>query len=54
VTLKQLEDEHRLKDRELKTDVRSLKVQSKEQDLAHNEYMFALKTEFDRQATLLR
>ncbi|KAM3131174.1 hypothetical protein pb186bvf_016754 [Paramecium bursaria] len=54
VTLKQLEDDHRMKDRELKTDIRSLKVQQKEQDLAHNEYMFALRTEYDRQSTLLR
>jgi hypothetical protein len=30
VTLKQLEDEHRLKDRELKTDIRTLKVMQKE------------------------
>jgi hypothetical protein len=49
-----LEDEHRLKDRELKTDIRTLKVMQKEQDLAHNDYMFALKTEFDRQTTVLR
>lgn len=43
-----------MKDRELKTDIRAQKVQQKEHDLAHNEYMFALKFEFDRQATLLR
>ncbi|CAD8121594.1 unnamed protein product [Paramecium sonneborni] len=54
VTLKQLEDDHRMKDRELKTDIRSLKVQQKEADLAQNDYMFALKTEYDRQATQLR
>ena len=31
ITLKQLEDEHRIKERSLKTDIRSLNVMLKEQ-----------------------
>lgn len=34
ITLKQLEDEHRIKSRELKTDIRSLKVVKKEQEIS--------------------
>ena len=54
VTLKQLEDDHRLKEREFKTDNRTLKIILKEQQLSHFDYVFALKTEFDKQSTLLR
>lgn len=40
VTLKQLEDEHRIKERSLKTDIRSLHVMLKEQEMSHEDYMF--------------
>ncbi|EAR84655.2 growth-arrest-specific microtubule-binding protein (macronuclear) [Tetrahymena thermophila SB210] len=54
VTLKQLEDQHRIKSRELKTDVRSLKVTKKEQEISQQDYLFALKSEHDKQMTLMR
>jgi chromosome segregation ATPase len=54
VTLKQLEDEHRIGERELKFDNRALNMQVKEQEVNQNEYMFALKTEYDRNMTQLR
>jgi hypothetical protein len=54
VTLKQLEDEHLIKNRELKTDNRALKVIKKEQELSHIDYTFALEQDLDRQSTLLR
>lgn len=43
ITLKQLEEEHRIKERELKTDVRALHVNLKEQELSNEDYKFALK-----------
>lgn len=54
MTLKQLEDEHRTKERELKTDNRTLKVQIKEQELSQMDYIFAIKSEYDRRSTALR
>ena len=52
VTLKQNEDDHRIKERELKTDNRYLKTQVefiwqyKEQELSHLDYNFALNAEW--------
>lgn len=43
VTLKQLEDEHRIKQRSLKTDVRALHVTLKQQEVSQENYTFALK-----------
>lgn len=54
VTLKQLEDEHRIKERELKTDNRNLQVQVKEQELGHLDYMYSMQLEADRKMTELR
>jgi len=54
ITLKQGEDEHRIKERELKTDIHSLKTQNKEQELSHNDYVFALNTDFSKKQTNLR
>ena len=54
ITLKQLEQEHRLRDRELKTDVRALHVGLKEQQLSSEDYKFALKAEHDKKKTELR
>jgi hypothetical protein len=44
ITLKQLEDEHRIRERSLKTDIRSLEVALKEQETSQNDYVFALKS----------
>jgi growth arrest-specific protein 8 len=54
ITLKQLEDEHRIKERALKTDIRSLHVMLKEQELSQEDYTFALKAENDKRQTELR
>jgi growth arrest-specific protein 8 len=54
ITLKQLEDEHRIKERALKTDTRSLHVMLKEQELSQEDYTFALKAENDKRQTELR
>ncbi len=54
VTLKQLEDEHRIKERALKTDIRALHVSLKEQELSQENYIFALKAENDKRQTELR
>lgn len=54
ITLKQLEEQHRIKERELKTDVRSLHVNVKQQELSNEDYKFALKAEHDRKRTELR
>lgn len=54
VTLKQLEDEHRIKERALKTDIRALSVSLKEQELSQENYTFALKAENDKRQTELR
>ena len=59
-TLKQNEDDHRIKERELKTDNRYLKTQVefiwqyKEQELSHLDYNFALNAEWDKKMTLQR
>lgn len=54
MTLKQLEDEHRVKERELKTDNRNLKIQLNEQEIGHLDYTYAMKLEEDRLMTELR
>lgn len=54
VTLKQVEDEHRGKERELKFDTRSLNVNLKEQEVSHNDYFYAIKYDFDNKSNLLR
>ena len=54
ITLKQLEDEHRIKERELKTDNRNLKIQLNEQEIGHSDYTYAMKLEEDRMMTELR
>jgi hypothetical protein len=54
VNLKYKEDEHTVKQRELKFDNRALKVQLKEQEVNHTEYGFALKSDYDKKMTLLR
>ena len=51
ITLKQLEDEHRIRERALKTDLRSLHVMLKEQEMSHEDYTFALKAENDKNQT---
>ena len=40
--MKNVEDEHRIDERELKQDLRALKVQKKEQEVRHSEYLNAL------------
>ncbi|KRX07161.1 hypothetical protein PPERSA_00071 [Pseudocohnilembus persalinus] len=55
ITLKQLEDEHRIKSRELKTDTRSLKVIKKEQEVSQHDYvMYALNFDFSKKFLSLR
>jgi hypothetical protein len=54
ITLKQLEDEHRIKERELKTDIRSLQINLREQELSNNDFRFALKVEHDKRTTMQR
>jgi hypothetical protein len=51
VTLKNAEDDHRIEQRELKQDVRSLKVQKKEQEVRHMEYLNTLTKDFNKRAT---
>jgi len=46
-----VEDEHRVNERELKQDVRALKVQKKEQEVRHMEYLNALTKDKNKQAT---
>ena len=42
IKLKNSEDEHRINERELKQDLRALKVSKKEQETRHTEYINAL------------
>jgi SHS2 domain-containing protein len=51
ITLKNVEDENRINERELKQDVRALKVSKKEQEVRHTEYLNALTREKNKQAT---
>ena len=54
VHLKNAEDEHRYKQRELKYDVRALKVQEKETETGHDSYMRAFMKEEDKKKMELR
>eukprot|EP00347_Sterkiella_histriomuscorum_P005078 403357984 len=54
ITLKNVEDEHRINERELKQDLRALKVQKKEQEVRHQEYLNALTKDKNKQATKIR
>ena len=54
VSLKNAEDEHRVQARGLKYDVRALKVQEKEVEVGHEDYMRALKKEQDKKMTEMR
>lgn len=54
ITLKNVEDDHRINERELKQDVRALKVQKKEQEVRHTEYLNALTREKNKQGTRVR
>ncbi len=53
-TLKNVEDEHRVNERELKADYRALKVQIKEQELREGDYLRALMKEHDKNSTRMR
>ena len=54
ITLKNIEDENRIDERELKQDLRALKVSKKEQDVRHQEYLNALTREKNKEQTKLR
>lgn len=54
ITLKNVEDEHRINERELKQDNRALKVTKKEQEVRHKEYLNALRKEKNKQSTQVR
>ena len=54
ITLKNVEDENRVQERELKQDVRAIKVSQKEQEIRHKEYLNALQKEKMKQQTQLR
>ena len=52
--LKQLEDQHRVEERELNTDNRYLKKKMREQELSNENFVFALKFDYDKNNTLER
>ncbi len=54
IKLKNSEDEHRINERELKQDLRALKVQAKEQAVRQTEYQNALHKHFNALATSKR
>lgn len=54
IQLKNVEDEHRVDERELKQDIRSLKVSKKEQEVRHQEYLNALTRDNNKKATKMR
>jgi len=54
IKLKNSEDEHRINERELKQDLRALKVQEKEQEVRQTEYSNALNKHFNALATAKR
>lgn len=54
ITLKNEEDDHRIQQRELKQDVRSLKVAQKEQEVRQTEYKNALTRTYGDQASGIR
>ena len=54
ITLKNSEDEHRYKQRDLKYDVRALKVTHKEKEVNHEDYMRSVKKDEDKKKMELR
>lgn len=54
ITLKNVEDEHRINERELKQDVRAIKIQLKEQEVRQQEYLNALQKDSNKKATQMR
>ena len=54
ITLKNVEDENRINERELKQDLRAIKVAQKEQEVRHKEYLNALTQEKNKQQTKLK
>ena len=54
MTLKNLEDEHRINEREIKQDLRSLQVSKKEQETRHQEYLNALTKTYGTKQTEIR
>jgi hypothetical protein len=54
ITLKNVEDDHRINERELKQDRRSLKVSLKEQEIRQQDYLRALRKENNKKATAIR
>lgn len=54
ITLKNVEDENRINERELKQDLRSIKVSQKEQEVRHKEYLNALTKEKNKEQTKVR
>ena len=54
VQLKSEEDRHRVEARHLKADSRALKVQEKEQELRHQNYIKVMQKDYDRRLTTLR
>jgi molecular chaperone GrpE (heat shock protein) len=49
-----VEDENRINERELKQDLRSIKVSQKEQEVRHKEYLNALHKEKNKDMTSIR
>lgn len=49
ITLKNVEDENRINQRELKQDLRSINIAKKEQEVRHKEYLNALTREKNRE-----
>lgn len=54
VTLKNVEDENRINQRELKQDLRSINIAKKEQEVRHKEYLNALTREKNKEQTKVR
>jgi hypothetical protein len=54
ITLKNVEDEHRIDARELKADIRALNVSMKEQEVRQGEYVRALKKANNKKKTAIR
>eukprot|EP00826_Nyctotherus_ovalis_P023055 TRINITY_DN17755_c0_g1_i1.p1 TRINITY_DN17755_c0_g1~~TRINITY_DN17755_c0_g1_i1.p1 ORF type:complete len:347 (+),score=143.58 TRINITY_DN17755_c0_g1_i1:191-1231(+) len=54
IQLKNEEDRNRVEARQLKADVRSLKVQGKEQEVRNEDYIKALEKDYDKKLTTLR
>jgi len=52
--LKNTEDEHRINERELKQDLRALKVKKKEQEMRQKEYLNALTKDKNKEMTAIR